>query len=190
VPKNKIINTYKEIIDSKEVSIKVVDSSKKSKRKNRSRTTAICPECNSVLKLNNLGIWECTGNELLYWHQEFAKYRIKEEQEKLEFLNTVSDTGQFIDLYNKWINSQELKGVTFDCGYSNRLYPSHSNSKEIIPDPVQVANIEKKLGRKLNLEELKNEQDLWVYGGQYLTKYRKGAKKVKIKYITFPDEAY
>jgi len=187
--KNKIINTYTEVIDSTEVSIKVMDSSKKSKKTNRAKTTSVCPECNSVLKVNKLGIWECLGNELFYWQQEFIKFRAANQEEKDKILKSISDTGQFIDLYNRWSNSQDLPDVSFDCGYSNRLYPSHSNSKEVIADPIQVVNVERKLGRKLTEEELKNEQDIWQHGGKYLTKYRKGAKKVRIKYITFPDEA-
>lgn len=182
------IDTYTENRNGEEVEIKVYKPKKAVKKNLKPKTTAICPECNSTIKVNTYGVWECTGDQLEYWHQQFCRFRAMSENKQKEFIETISDLGKFMDLYSRWQNSQELDNYEFDCGYSNKIFSPSSRHRVTIPDPIQVKHIERRLGRKLTEEELHNEDAIWEYSGQYLEKYRDGAKKVKIKHVAIPED--
>lgn len=57
-----------------------------------------------------------------------------------------------------------------------------------IPDPCFTKILEQKLGRKLKEEELYEEEELFFYAGRVLTKYREGAKVIRIPWIILPTE--
>ncbi len=184
----RIIDSYETDYSGQKITVQVVKPKNKVVQKNRPRNVTSCPECNSTLILNNLGVWECTGDQIKQWDSQFRKYARLDEDGKVEYLKSVSDTGRFEYLFGRWEYSQELEEVSFDCGYSNRIHLPLPDSKSRLPDPLFVKHVETKIGRPLSEEEKWGEHDLWFFQGQYFTKYRKNARKVRIPIITLPDD--
>ena len=186
--KKKPLKTYSENIDGENVEVKVYKPKRDVKKTNRSKTTSICPECGSTLKVGEFGVWECQGDQLEHWHREFVKFTAANDERKAEILKSISDMGKFLDLYSRWQNAQELADYEFDCGYTNRIHSPNARTRNTIPDPIQVKRIERQLGRKLSEEELYNEDEIWQIGGRFLKFYKKGAKRVKIKRVAIPED--
>jgi hypothetical protein len=183
-----IVDEYITDFEGQEVKVKVVKPKEKVKKINRRRLTDICPECGSKLVVNKMGAWECTGNMLKTWENLLDRYYKADDRKKIEILSKISDVGKFEELSWRWEASMEKDGPEFSCGYTNRLYPPIASNKSRLPDPLFVKRVERQIGRKLTEEELIGESELWFYKGQYLTKYRKNAKKVKIPVVTLPDD--
>ena len=187
---NKVIQTHKVIINDKEVTVNVMAPKPRKEKKYAVRSTSTCPYCKSKLILNDLGAWECTGEKLKIWENDFYKYKRAKEKGKEEILARFSNTSRFLELYDRWAYDIIEKGEpTYDCGYTNEIYPLMAECQEKIPDPLVVKKIEQKLGRKMTERELLGEQDLYWYGGQVLTEWRKKAKLVKVPWIVLPSEA-
>lgn len=186
--KRNVIETFKAEHDGQVVTVERLKPKGPKKVRNKPRSTSICPECGSILKVGEHGSWECTGNQLEIWINQFYQYQRLNDDKKIEFLSKISDQSRFEYLFGRWEHSQEEDGPDFDCGYTNKLYPPHSASKLRLPDPIFCKFLERRLGRKLTEEELYGEDHVYFYAGQYISKPRKGAKKIRIPKITFPDD--
>jgi hypothetical protein len=152
------------------------------------RSTANCPNCNSSLIVNDNGLYECSSDKLVHWDKEFYKYYMMSPPEKVEYLATISRDSMFFDLYDKWVFARENESPEdYTCGYTNIIFLPIGSNKTIIPDPMYVGFLEKRLKRPLTEEEIRNESELWIKGKRVFTEYRKGARMVKIPYIIFPD---
>lgn len=184
--KRTVIETEAQI-EGQTVTVKTFPGKAKRKVRNARPLSSSCPVCLSVLKLNDIKVWECTGNRLVFWEKEFSKYNTLTDEKKLEYLNKVSNTSRFYELLDRWNYCQETSEL-FDCGYTNEILPPMGIMQIRIPDPVFVKGIEKKLGRGLTEEELLGESELYFYAGQVLTRYRKNAKLIKIPFVLLPSE--
>jgi hypothetical protein len=148
-----------------------------------------CPYCLSHLVTDSSGIQQCSGDRLLFWEKEFSKYHIMNDSQKVSYIKTISEESQFFELYDRWAFAQIPESEEkFNCGYTNKIFFPMPSGNVSIPDPVKVSYIEKKIGRRLIEDELYGEAELWQYGGQILKEYRKGARKVKIAIIRFPED--
>lgn len=185
----KKLSRYIEEINGQQVTVKVLKPHKKAKNFNKKRATAKCPECGSNLYVDEVGALDCDGSLLKTWENLCKVYHEADDQAKDQIMNTLSDKDKFQELYWRWAVSIESGGTGLThCGYTNRLYPPIASNKSRLPDPLFTKRIERQLGRNLTEEEILGEVDLWYYKGQYLTKWRKNAKKVVIPIITIPDE--
>jgi len=187
--KNKILETIESEYKGQKITVKVLKPKEHRVVRSTKRKITSCPNCMSNLILDEVGLWKCTGDKLKVWEVEFYRYHRAKDKLKVEILTNFSDSGMFLELYDRWAYSQvENEPEEYNCGYTNKTYPPVNHVKVSIPDPIFCGRIEKKLGRKLTEEELLGEHELFFFGGQVLTKYRKGAKRVKIPFIIFPDD--
>jgi hypothetical protein len=176
-------------MEGRKISLKKFKARKEKKKKSARSTTITCPNCLSRLVLNKLGLWECTGDKLEVWKEDFIKFSSMEEKQKGEYLVKLSNYSRFIELFDKWKYSIEVAAPEeFNCGYTNVVFPITGSASVRIPDPLIVKRLEKKLGRKLTEEELIGESELYSYSGRVLTEWRKKAKVIKIPYIILPSE--
>jgi len=186
-PRN-LLKQYKTTYEGEQVTVNVLKSKQVKGVNHARRVTTNCPNCNSTLLVNEAGLYECTSDKLAHWDQEFHKYYMMLPNEKLEYVTKISKDSMFFDLYDKWVFSRENNSPEdFNCGYTNHVFLPIGSTKTIIPDPLYVACIEKRLKRPLTEEELRNESELWMKGKRVFTEYRKGARMIKIPYILFPD---
>lgn len=185
----KVIKQYTDTYNGNSISVKVFENKKKKDKSYGRVSLHTCPNCLSQLKLNESGIAYCTGDKLEYWLNEFAKFELMSDQQKVEYIQTISDYNEFLNLYDrwKWVNESETKEV-YNCGYTNKIFFPIPTCNVIIPDPVKVAHIQSKLGRELTEEEMFGESELWEFGGSVYEKFRKGARKVRIQLIRFPQD--
>jgi len=168
--------------------IKKLKAKQRKEMNNAARFGNSCPNCLSSLVTNKLGILECSGNRLRIWENEFLKYNKLSEKEKKLYLIGISYSSLFLDLLEKWnVVDEHGRRVSFNCGYTNKLCNPVSRFRTSVPDPIAVRIIEKNLKRELTEEEKRGEVDIWYIGGIYTNKYKKGAKKIKITNIVFPD---
>lgn len=184
----KIVKRRTEIIDGQSVTVSTVKPKERKVTKYVDRTNTTCPNCQSLLKLNEHGQFECSGNKLRVWEKEFVAYYRATDIEKEEILSKFSNTSIFGELYDRWKYNRENEEEMFDCGYTNEIFPLLSESKETIPDPLVVKRIEAKLGRELTLDELLGEVELFSYKGSIFTEWRPKARTVKIPWIVLPSE--
>lgn len=148
-----------------------------------------CPNCMSRMTLDEVGTWQCSGNRLKHWESEFVKYRRMNNDDKAKYLGNLSNTSRFLELYDRWEYALNSDGKdTFGCGYTNVLFPLNGSVQVRIPDPLFTKIIENKLGRPLTEEELYEEQEIYFYQGRVLTKYREGAKVIRIPWVVLPTE--
>jgi len=148
-----------------------------------------CPNCLSRMTLNELGMWECSGDRLRTWESEFVKYRNMDKAKKLKYITSLSNSSRFLELYDSWEYALNSNGKeAFGCGYTNVLFPLNGSVQVRIPDPIFTKIIEQKIGRKLTEEELYEEQEISFYAGRVLTKYREGAKVIRIPWVVLPTE--
>ena len=179
------------IVDINGKSVKIIKlKTKKNRSKKHARhTVTTCPICLSTLKINQYGVWDCTGDRLTLWVVEFEKFQKMSEVDQKHYLENMSDPQGFLDLYSKWAYRDENDNrVNFHCGYTNEIYPPSCRVKTRIPDPAFVKTIERQLGRELTDEEKINESDIWIYQGKYSIVYVNGSRKVKIPWVTLPGE--
>lgn len=187
--KRNLISEYQTDVCGQRVTVKVFKpKDKKAASYGRSNVTT-CPNCLSQLKLNESGVAYCTGDKLDFWLQEFNKFEVMTDEQKVNYIQSISDYSEFINLYDrwKWVNESETKEI-YNCGYTNKIFLPMPPSSIIIPDPVKVAHVQHKLGRTLTEEEMFGEAELWEFGGSINEKYRNGARKVKIALVRFPQD--
>lgn len=185
----KIVKTRKETINGEQVTVKIIEPKQRKVSRYVDRSTTDCPYCKSTLVLNSYGKWECTGDKLKIWANDFYKYYRATEKEREHILSKFSNVSRFLELYDRWAYDIITEGeATYDCGYTNEIFPLIATCQEKIPDPLVTKRIEKKLGRKLTLEELLGEHELYAYGGRILTEWRKNAKQIRIPWIILPAE--
>lgn len=151
----------------------------------------ICPCCSSRLVVNEVGVTECSGDRLKEWELSFLQYNKLSDEDKRKYIILQANSEQFVDLYEKWNIIDEKTGfrATFECGYSNKLANPISRFRTSLPDPVLVKRIERSLQRELTIEEKHGESAIWFREGAYSDKYKKGAKRVRVPQIIFPDGA-
>ena len=131
----------------------------------------------SILIVGKSGSWECNGDRLKIWVDDFEKYGKMDEKDKKDYLNGLIYPHRFLELYEKWAYLNEAgQRVNFNCGYSDRLFPAMTTPKTIIPDPATVASLEGRLGRSLTLHE---KEACEVECGDIL---------IKIPRIEFPED--
>lgn len=119
-------------------------------------TNSSCPNCLSSLLINKQGYYECSGNNLKYWEEQFKLFDTMSSSEKAIYLDNLSDTGSFLELHLKWsFKDTEGHRSNFGCGYSHKTYSPINKLRTKMRDPVAVRFKEKKLGRKLTDEELR-----------------------------------
>lgn len=187
--KRNLISEYQADVDGQRVTVKVYKPKDKKVASYGRANVTTCPNCLSALKLNESGVAYCTGDKLTYWLNEFAKFELMSDEQKVEYIQSISDYSEFLNLYDrwKWTNESETKEI-YNCGYTNKIFLPIATCNVIIPDPVKVAHIQGKLGRQLTEEEMFGEAELWEFGGSVYEKFRKGARKVKIHLIRFPQD--
>lgn len=149
-----------------------------------------CPNCLSRIGVNASGVQYCTGNKLKFWENEFIKFNTMDDKAKVEYLSNITEESQFLELYDRF-NTQLAAEVKedFNCGYINKIFFPVPSGNVTIPDPVKVSNLEKKLKRRLTEEELFGESELWECSGAIGKEYKKGAKRIRIALIKFPQDA-
>lgn len=156
---------------------------------NARRAVVSCPHCLSTIRINEVGVWECTGDKLKSWEAEFLKFHGLNNEKKVEYIKGVSADSQFLELYDRWAYAYTTNNPKeFNCGYTNKMFLPISTVKVRLADPIFVKHLERKIGRKLTEEELRGEHELWYYNGMYLKKFKKGAKRVRIPHIILPGE--
>lgn len=167
---------------------KKLKSKKKKEIRQLKKEPTICPYCLSLLRTNEVKVLECTGDKLRIWEVEFLKFNKLSQDQKNKYLIGIINRDMFIDLYEKWSQVDE-KGQrpNFTCGYSNRIFNPISRYRLSLPDPLLIKAIERSLGRELTEEEKFNEKELWQYQGRYSDRYKKGANKVRIPQVVFPE---
>jgi hypothetical protein len=186
--KKKILRKTTEIIDGKSVTVTILSPKERKVTRYVDRSNTTCPNCQSTLRLNDLGQYECTSNKLMVWEKEFFAYDRADMEGKEEILAKFSNTSLFSELYDRWKYARE-NDEKFDCGYTNEVFPLLSESKEVIPDPLVVKRVEKKLGRELTLDELLGEVELFTFGGRVLTEWRPKARTLRIPWIVLPSQS-
>ncbi len=188
MPKRKPISKKQVDVAGEKVTVHTYEYSKKKEMRNARSNTSSCPNCLSTLKTNDSGFLYCTGNKLIIWEKDFAKYHAMKDIEKAKYLSKISNTSKFEELYDYWRYAFENNDpAQFDCGYTNNVSLPIGSSKSRIPDPIVCKRLETSLGRKLTEEELYGESPLYSYRGKILTEYKKRAKEVKIPWILLPD---
>lgn len=188
-PKKNLIEETTTEYNSEKVTLKRFKAKEKRRTRNARSTTTTCPNCLSTLKLSKQETWECTGDRLKLWEEQFIFYSKMTTEEKVKYITGLSHYSKFLELHDKWIYATENDlPDEFNCGYTNIIYPPNGTTQVKIPDPLVVKRIEKKLGRKLTEEELLGESDLYWYGGQVLTEWRKRATPIKIPFVILPSE--
>lgn len=152
-------------------------------------TITSCPNCLSSMILDESKNWKCTGNKLQLWESDFVKFKKMNDSEKIKYIEDLSNYSRFLELFDRWEYALESNGEEqFDCGYTNTLFSPNGSVQVRIPDPLVCRRIEDKLGRPLTEEEHHEESELFFYAGQVLTKYREGAKVIRIPWIILPSE--
>jgi len=152
-------------------------------------TTTSCPNCSSTMKLNALGLFECSGDKIRIWEPDFVRYRQMSNEQKVKYLADLSNSSRFLELYDRWDYASSTEGEEeFNCGYTNILFPLTGTSQVRIPDPMFTKILEQKLGRSLTEEEIYGESELWAYQGAILTSWRKNARIVRIPFVILPNE--
>lgn len=177
-------------IDGQKVTLKKLKPKDKKREFYDTRhSITTCPNCLSRMTLNELGTWECSGDRLRTWESEFVKYRGMDKVKKLKYITDLSNSSRFLELYDRWEYALNSNGKeAFGCGYTNILFPLNGSVQVRIPDPIFTKIIEQKIGRKLTEEELYEEQEIFFYAGRVLTKYREGAKVIRIPWVVLPTE--
>jgi hypothetical protein len=163
----------------------------KAKKKGKSYrlTTMTCPSCLSTLKLNSSGVWTCTGDRLETWAKDFLTYNQLNDKDRTAFLLTFEDPAIFLNLLDKFnFIDKDGKRSNFQCDFTNKLGSIVHSYSISIPDPILTRRIERTLGRKLTELELNGQSDVFLRQGIYTDTYSKGAKKVKITRIRFPQD--
>jgi ribosomal protein L37AE/L43A len=184
-----LIAEYTTEYQGQTVKIKKFKTKNKKSRQNVRRNVFNCPNCLSSVKIDELGIWECTGDKLKIWEEEFNKFYHLPKDKKDKYIKTIISDSRFLDLYDKWVYSYENnKSEEFTCGYTNKIFLPIVTVKCVIPDPIYTKFIESRINRKLTLEEISGEDELWIYKGSVYKKYRKGANKIRIPFIRFPED--
>jgi len=172
------------------IKVKKLKPKQKKKQFYAARNTITnCPNCLSTMKLDRLGLWECSGDKLKIWEPDFVRYKSMDEQEKLKFLSNLSNSGRFLELYDRWLFAYNSDSAEpFNCGYTNVLFPLTGTAQITIPDPLYTKILEQKLGRPLTEEEIHGESELYSYKNKVLTEWKKGAKLIRIPFIILPNE--
>ena len=112
------------------------------------------------------------------WESEFQRYKNMDSIEKKEFLISIADTEQFVDLYSKWSHiDSDGNRPNFTCGYTNQIFSAVPDNRISLPDPLQIKGIERSLKRSLTPEELSGEADIVING-----------KVIQLKAVVFPDD--
>lgn len=142
-----------------------------------------CPNCLSSLRINRDGSWECSGNRLKFWEEQFIKYQSTPKDEREVFLKNFSNVDKFKEMNDEYRKTKEIS-----CGYNSKLFYPDNNYSTQIPDPMVVGKIEKGLKRLLTEEELVGKKVLYSLNGQYLTEFKEGASIVEIPLLAFPEE--
>ena len=187
--RNDVIGEYDLNYNGQTVKVKKLKPKDRKAAKHARRAVVSCPNCLSSIRVNDVGVWECTGDRLQTWVAEFSKYNSLSNEKKIEYIKGVSADSQFLELYDRWVYSVTVNNPDeFNCGYTNKMFLPISTVKVRLADPIFVKHLEKKLGRKLTEEELRGEHELWFYNGMYLKKFKKGAKRVRIPHIVLPGE--
>lgn len=187
---NNKLKEKKITIDGKSFTVKQLKPKAKKKDIYVARnTTTSCPNCLSTMKLNSLGLFECSGDKLRVWEPDFAKFKNMTAEQKSKFLADLSSSGRFVELFDRWDYALSTEGKEeFNCGYTNILFPLTGTAQVRIPDPLFTKKLEQKLGRPLTEEEIYGETELWSYQGAILTSWRKNAKPIRIPFVILPNE--
>lgn len=186
--KRNVISQYQTEYEGQTVTVNVVKNKEKKGQSYGRSNASVCPNCLSRLEIGEAGLPVCSKDKLQFWEKEFIRYETLKEEDKLAYMQHISMENEFLDLYDRWKYAQTDENDTFDCGYTNKIFMPIPTCNVTIPDPIKVSHVEKKLGRPLTEEELFGESELWEFGGQILKEYRKGARKVKIQLIRFPED--
>lgn len=154
----------------------------KPRKSNAHNTYTNCSDCLSLLKINKEGKWECTGDRLETWKEEFKKYKNLSIDNKNKYLQTLTNKSKFLELYNSWI------GGKLECNFNSRIYSNNHSYSQEIPDPMFVGKIERSLGRELTDEEKYGEIPIYKVGSSYTDSFEEGASLIEIPIILFPEE--
>lgn len=176
-------------IEGQQVSLKRFKEKDRRRPGNARSTTTTCPNCMSIMKINESGVWYCTGDRLKVWEKEFEQFFKFTPEKKAEYLSSLSNDSRFLELYDRWEYAYKNDvPEEFVCDYTNNIFLPIGSNQVRIPDPIFVRNIEDKLGRKLTEEELIGEEKLYYHKGHVTDKWHKNGKEIKIPYVLLPSE--
>lgn len=170
--------------------VRKIKTRSKRKKTNSTRKVEIsCPYCYSKLRVNELGVLECSGDKLKIWENEFYKYVKLADSDRKKYLNKLhNDASLFTELFERWERSDpQGKLLKLECVYTNQIFNPVSRYRTSIPDPILVATIEASLGRELTDDEKFGESELWREGKRYFTNFKEGRIKVRIPILIYPD---
>jgi len=189
VSKKNVIAEYQTEVEGQSVTVHKYKPKEK-KAVSYGRPNSInCPYCLSHLANDSAGLQQCSGDKLEFWEKEFSKFSKMNDHQKREYVVTISEESQFFELYDRWTYAQNPEHEEkFNCGYTNKIFFPMPSGNVTIPDPMRIAHIEKRLGRALTEEEIYGEEELWQMGKMVLKEYKKGARKVKIPLLRFPED--
>ena len=142
-----------------------------------------CPNCLSTIIINDLGQWQCTGDKLKIWTQEFSKYKKMTDRQKEQYLLTLDNKDKFLE----WFQQKELQ-----CGWTSAVQKQENTYSIRIPDPMAVGRLERSLGRTLEGEDLEEGKLYYrkLYGGKfcYSEQQHEGWHPYLIPRVSFPDD--
>lgn len=117
----------------------------------------------------------CSGDKLKVLEKSFIDLLETRDHEKW-LADNVTDKTKFLHLYRRWKEAKK-DDSTFNCGYSSTIFNPLPDTRITMPDPMQVARIEKRLKRKLSEEEKAGEDEIYLNG-----------TLVVINKVVFPDD--
>lgn len=179
----------KKATQNSEVKVKRLKPRLKKKKSSHRKVEINCPYCYSKLRVNDVGVLECSGDKLKIWENEFIKYVKLGADEKKAYLDKLhNDYSLFLELFERWERSDtESKRLRLECIYTNQIFNPVSRYRTSLPDPILVAAIEESLGRELTEEEKFGESEIWREGRAYFTNFKEGRVKVRIPILIYPD---
>lgn len=111
-----------------------------------------CPSCGSRLIVENSGVISCSQKKLSEWYKKCLEYDKANKHEQIQLL---ADNSQLLEMYDRW-KQKDASGNRpyFMCDYSNKLFSPLPNYSFLMPDPIQVKRLERRLKRRLFEAEL------------------------------------
>lgn len=187
--KKNLLKQYKATYNGQEITVDVLKPSLKKEINVARSNTLICPNCLSKLTLDTMGNQQCSSSQLKIWEAEFLKFSLLDDTNKTIYLKNISYDSMFLELYDKWAYSVAANTpAEFNCGYTNKIFLPMPTCQTTIPDPIQMAIIERNVGRRLTEEEIYGEKDLYYTQGVVTEDFTNTSKKLKIRLIRFPED--
>ena len=129
-----------------------------------------CPNCSSRLTVNENKETVCSGDKLDFLKKEAAAFITMNNDERIKYLSDLDNPSRFLELVN--INTGDVS-----CSFNNRISHTMADNSVLIPDPMAVTRLERKLSRRLTEEELEEGHEFYLDSKLYL-----------LPFVRFPDD--